>query len=111
MNHPGTPQQAIEVLFTIHRQLSELLIWTICAAAHLLVAVALLFAVWYWQVRPVDVAAFLRSASQTAPALLFSALGVSLGTMLLFYLRWYRKLATWLVQRFLFAPLYDRYGR
>ncbi|MCG5072249.1 hypothetical protein [Paraburkholderia tagetis] len=111
MNHPGTPQQAIEVLFTIHRQLAELLVWTIFAALHLVVAVVLLWAIWYWRLQPADVASFLRTTARTAPFRLLAFVGVSFGAMLLLYLKGYRKIATWAIQRFLFAPLYARYGK
>ena len=69
--------QATNVLWRFMARLAGLVVWTIIAIAHLLVAVVLLAVLWWTQATPADVQTALHAWIESKPAVAAATLGVS----------------------------------
>jgi hypothetical protein len=95
------PAQAITVTFHMTQNLALVVCWTILGCLHLLLALLVALAMWWWQVTPEQAQAAARDALAStsfvvAGAIGLSALGVLSGYVALTRWIWWKTFGQWL---------------
>ena len=108
-----TPTQAINTLWVITGNLSRLFAWLVFWIAHLVLALAGMSALWWFQVSPESVAASLIGASKTTTASLLGFAGASVLGLCGLYLAaaqwvWRKTFVPWMNDRLFEGVPVDR---
>ncbi len=97
----------LDVLWRIVAQQHQILLWTIFAVLHLILAVVVLFVFWYFEISAHDIVGFLRAVYHSKPFAVLSILGIGLLSILKAYFRVYKTISRKSSSWFLWKPLYD----